>query len=129
ALEQPWVGDRELGRGECEIVVGEDVNIDRARAPAALARPVTPERALDRLRALEQSPGSKHGYNGDAQVHERRLGLDAPRRGRVVGRAGGEPDLGPVAKPCDRAIERGARVAQIATERQQRLSHGASARW
>src|SRR5262249_42456154 len=91
---------------------------------ALLAGAVAPECALDLERAGEQVARSERGRDGDAEVDERRLVLDTPRRRAVVGRAREQADHVPVAECRYGAIEGGARVAHVAAERDQRLSHG-----
>ena len=54
ALEQARMRQREAGLVEREVVVGDQVDVDRARTPALLARAVAAERALDVQRAVEQ---------------------------------------------------------------------------
>ena len=51
------------------IVVGEKVDIDRARAPALLLGTVAPERALDRLRARQAA----HAARGPVSTAMQRL--------------------------------------------------------
>ena len=50
---------------ERDIVVGEQVDVDRARPPALLARAVAAERALDLERAGEQRLRRQRGLDRD----------------------------------------------------------------
>ena len=60
ALEQARVRQGQLGVRQNEVVIGEEVDVERARAPAPLGCAVAAERALDRLRALEQRARREH---------------------------------------------------------------------
>ena len=54
ALEQPRVRQHQVGIVHCHVVIGDDVDVERARAPAALVGAVAAERAFDLLRARQQ---------------------------------------------------------------------------
>ena len=104
------------------VVVGQQVDIDRTRAPALLPGTVAAERALHRLRALQQRMWREPGFDCDAEIDERRLVLDPPGRRAVVRGAGQQTH--PLVTECgDRAIEGGAYIADIAAKRDQRFSH------
>ncbi len=117
-----------IGFVENDVVIRDQVDVDRARAPAPLLRTPSAEGGFDLLRAREQLAWRERGCERDAGIDEGRLVGDAPGRGAVVRRAGEEPDL-PVAQHRHRAVERGAHVAEIAAEREQRFSHAATGRW
>src|SRR5436190_16053882 len=123
------MGERQVWGVEHHVVIGDEIDVEGTRPPAALVRAVAAEGAFHRLRAPQERMRGERGRDRDAGVYERGLILDAPGWGHVVGRAGGELDLPTVAQRRDGAGERVAHVADIAAERQQRLSHGASARW
>src|SRR5262249_48673451 len=82
------------------------------------------ERALDRLRPSQKRAGRQGGFDRDAEIDERRLVFDPPRRRAVVRGAGEKAHVFAVAKSGDRAIERVTHVSNIAAERDERLSHG-----
>ena len=67
-----------------QIVIRDDVDIDRARAPALLVRAVAAERAFHLLRAREQFVRRERRLHLDAEVHEGRLLRDAPGRRFVI---------------------------------------------
>src|ERR1700716_1823437 len=125
ALEQARVGQREVRLFQNHIVVGEQVDIDRARTPALLAGAVAPKRSLHRLRARQERMRRQIGFDRDAYITERRLVLDPPGGRAIVGGAG-EKTHAVVAECGDRAIEGVARVSDIAAERDERFSHDSS---
>ena len=122
ALEQTRMGQRELRLFQSHIIVGEQVDIDRARTPAPLLGTVAPERALHRLRTGQERMRREVRFNRDAEIDERGLLLDSPGR-RVIVRGAGEKTHTAVTERGDRAIEGGAHVADIAAERDERFSH------
>src|SRR5262245_58365291 len=115
---------REVRLAQNEIVIGDEVDIDRTRAPAAFLAALASERALDRLRPSQKRARREAGFDRDAEIDERRLVFDPPRWRAVVRGAGEKAYVFAVAKRRDRAIERLAHVSNIAAERDERFSHG-----
>ena len=116
------------GSVEDDVVIGENVDVERPRPPPPLMGAVAAEGAFDLLRPRQQRLRREPRLGLEAEIDERRLVLDPPRRRRIVGRAGDEAHVLAVAEHRDGMVERVADLADIAAERQQRLSHDASAR-
>jgi len=112
---------------DAEVVVGEQVEIERARPPAPLMGAVAAERPLDPVQGEQQRVRIEVGVDRDAGVDEARLLLVAPRRRGVVGGAGEQRGLRHAADPDDGLFERRADVADIAAERNQDLGHRSAA--
>ena len=55
AFEHVRMRQNEVAIDQHQIVIGEEVDVDGPRPPAALARAVAPERALAFLRARQQT--------------------------------------------------------------------------
>ena len=109
---------------ERHAVIGDQVDIERARTPALLARAVAPELASRPSGRGPAAPAAKASVVGDDRaIDERRLVGDAPGRRAVVGRARDELDGRSVAQRRDGAVERFAHIPDIAAERDQRFSH------
>src|SRR5215475_2782329 len=119
---------REVRLPQNEIIVSDEVDIERTRAPAAFLGALASERALDRLRPSQKRSGRQGGFDRDAEIDERWLVFDPPRRGAVVRGAGEKAHIFAVAKRGDRTIERLAHVSNIAAERDERFSHGLGGR-
>src|SRR5215831_8950579 len=128
ASEQLRMRQREVRLAQNEIVIGDEVDIDRTRAPAAFLAALASERALDRLRPSQKRARREAGFDRDAEIDERRLVFDPPRRGAIVRGADEKAHFFAVAKRGDRAIERVAHVSDIAAERDERFSHGLGGR-
>src|SRR5215510_2833396 len=88
ASEQLRMRQREVRLAQNEIVIGDEVDIDRTRAPAAFLAALASERALDRLRPGEKRARRKAGFDRDAEIDERRLVFDPPGWGAIVRGAG-----------------------------------------
>ena len=58
ALEQTRMRQRQVGDRSTDIVIGEDIDVDRPRSPAPFARPVATERAFDSKCARSRSCGA-----------------------------------------------------------------------
>ena len=82
--EQLRVWQREVRLLQNEVVIGDEIDIDRPRPPAALLAALASERVLDRLRACEQRVRREAGFDRNAEIDERRLVFDPPRRGAIV---------------------------------------------
>ena len=119
AFEQMRVRECQIWLLQCDLVVSQNVDIDRPRAPAPFARPVTAERTFNVLHAYEQGVRLERGRHNDHRIDEGRLVGNAPRRGAVIARARDKPHGAIGAQHGNGAFERSADVAQIAAERQQ----------
>src|SRR5215468_8927292 len=82
--EQLRVWQREVRLLQNEVVIGDEVDIDRPRPPAALLAALASEGALDRLRARQQRARREAGFDRDAEIDERRLVFDPPRGGAIA---------------------------------------------
>src|SRR5512134_1188026 len=87
-----------------DVVIGDEVDIERARAPALLVGAVAAEGAFGVLGAGEQRLRRQPGFDRDTAIDEWRLVGDAPWRGRIIGGAGKEPDGVASAEHRQRAI-------------------------
>ena len=124
ALEQARVRQRQVRRRPGEIVIGEEVDVDRARTPAALLGCGRGRaRARPPARAPASACGRQAGFDRNAEIDERRLVRDAPGRRAIVRGTREQADLLAVAEAAIGAVERVAHVADIAAERDQRFSH------
>ena len=110
--------------GEDEIVIGEKVDVDRARSPAAFAGTVAPERAFALLGARQQFMRRERGGNANHGVDEWRLVGDAPGRRPVIGRARVRRTAVAIAEHDNGPIESRTHIADIAAKRDECLGHG-----
>ena len=80
-------GKRQIWPVDGDIVIGDQVEVERARTPPRLLRAIAAEHALDVVQNGEQVMRRDRGVDRDAGVDEGRLLLLAPGRSDVVGRA------------------------------------------
>jgi hypothetical protein len=125
------MGQREVRLVQCDIVIGEKVDVHRPRPPAAFLGTRAPQRTFHRLGAAQKHARREIRLDGNAHVDERRLVLHPPRLGAIVRRARKQAHVFSVAERGDGAIERVTHVSDIAPERDERFSHGLGgrARW
>ena len=102
---------------ERDIVVGDQVEVEGARAPARLAGPVATMFRLDRVQHAQQRMGIEAGLDLDAGVDEARLFGIAPGRRRVVGGSRPQGRVRELAEVRDGLLERRADIADIAAQR------------
>ena len=124
ALEQARVGQREVGLVQRHIVIGDDVDIGRARPVSLFMRAIPPELQFDLLGAFEKLARRERRFHRNGEVDEMRLVLEAPWRRPIVGRARGQPHVLAVAEQGDGTVENGPAVSDISAEGQQRFNHG-----
>jgi hypothetical protein len=117
-LEQARVWQRQVRFIQCEVIIGENVDVGGTRPVALLVRTVPPESDLYLLGACEQLMRSERRFNHDREVDEMRLIFEPPRWCPVVGRAGYQTHLVSVTEQSDGAIENCAAVSDVATKRQ-----------
>ena len=99
-----------------EVTVEQQVEIDRARAPAFLVVAGAAEPALDVEQDVEQLAGREASLDGDGAVHVAGL-LDRPPRLRLAQRRDADDrHVGQLAHERDGPSDRGLAVAQIRTE-------------
>src|SRR6185437_2389047 len=128
ALEEVWVRQHQVGIVQRHVIVGQQIEIDRAGSPMALVRAVAAERAFAGLHARQQRMRGKRSGDRNQGVDEGRLVGHTPGRGAVIGRARRELYRAVVAEERNGAIEGGAHVAHIAAERDEGFGHGARRR-
>ena len=116
-------GSSSLRRLHCEIVIGKEVDINRARTPAAFLAALASECVLDCLRPRQQLARRQTGLDCDAKIDEGRLTLEAPGGRAVVRGAGREACLVVIAEQRDGSIKRVARIAHVCAKPDQRLRH------
>ena len=124
ALEQARVRQDQVRSVEPHVVIGEEVDVERARTPAPLVGAVAAERALDREAARQQLARRERGRNGETEIDEWRLVLHAPGRRAVVGRAGEQAHV-----PCRRRTSRPPGRASRAHRRRCRRARSAPQPW
>ena len=88
------MGDFEIGRGEDEIAVEQDVQVEGARAVGEAGGAVTAEVALDGQQLGEQPLRIEFRLQSDDGIDEARLRGKAHRLSGVKRRAGGEAAQG-----------------------------------
>ena len=118
------MGQREVRLVQCDIVIGEEVDVHGPRPPAAFLGALAPQRTFHRLGAAQKRARREARLDGDAHVDERRLVLHPPRSGAIIRRARKQAHVLSVTEGGDGAIERVAHVAEIAPEPDERFSHG-----
>ena len=89
-----------------QIVIGENIDVDRARAPAALLASLSAKSALDLDRTLKQRVRIKRRCDHDHGIDESRLVDGAPGRGAVIRRARDKPHRPAGAQARNGVIER-----------------------
>src|SRR6516165_3094223 len=127
-LEQPRMRQRELRRVHAEIVVSEEIDVDRARSPSTFTGALTAQRPLDGLRPAEELVRGEVRFHRNAKVYKRVLILDTPGRSAVVRGAGKQANIAGLAQQCDCAVEGTAGIADVAAQPQERLSHACGGR-
>src|SRR3974390_2184179 len=103
---------------DCNFVICDYVEGNRARAPTLFRRAVSAERALHCVRARQKIARRERRVNRDAEVHERRLLGPATGRRYKDRRARNERDVVALAQLLDGLSEQRAAVADIAAERE-----------
>src|SRR5713101_472643 len=78
ACEQPRMRQREIRRLQCEVVIGEEVDINGAWTPTAFLGALASKRVLDRLSPRKKIMRRHVGFDCDAKIDEGRLALEAP---------------------------------------------------
>src|SRR6202522_1433862 len=107
-----------------QIIVAEDVEVDRPRSPPPFARPVAPEFPLELRGKREQIVRCKRRCHRDDRIDEWRLLGDAPWRRPGIGRADGYSHRLVFGQQRYGLIERRPDVAHIAAQRDESLGHG-----
>ena len=119
ALEQMRVRQRQIGFVQHNVVIGENIDVDRARSPAPFLPPIAAQRPFDALYAYKQCVRIEQGRYDDRRIDKRRLVRNAPRRRAIIRRARDKAHGAIGAQHCNGALERGADVAEIAAQREQ----------
>ena len=108
---------------EDDIVIGDQIEIQRARAPAGFRAAIAAELFLDLVQRVQQRVRVEAGLDFDAGVDEAVLIFVAPGRGGVVGGARDEHGLRHAADVGDGLAEGLADVSDVAAERDQHAGH------
>ena len=116
----PGMRQRECGRVHAQVVVGDDIHVERSRPPAHITGAPGPR--LAGLRECEHRKRGQVGVGSDGRVEERRLFDTTPRCGLVDG---GNPHPGELlAHRVEHGLQRRPAVAEIRTDAQHDARHG-----
>src|SRR6516165_1008398 len=105
------------------VVIGDQIDVERARSPVPLVSAVAAEFRFYLLEREQQRVRIEAGFDFNAGIDEVRLLLFAPGRGHIVGRSREQGSLGHAADVGDRSLEGRANLADIAAERDQGAGH------
>src|SRR6266700_7428318 len=86
ALEQPRMRQRQRPLVELDIVIGDEIEVEGARAPAPFMRAVAAELLLDLVQREQQRMGIEAGLDYNAGIDEVRLLFVTPGRRGVIRR-------------------------------------------
>ena len=123
--DHPRMRQRERGSVEDDVVVEEEVEIERPRAP--MIAPFTVQRVLHGGEHAEHVVGGQARLDQTGAVEKRRLPGGAPHRPRLpVAADGEEGDAGHAAQEFDGTIELLAAAAEIRAASDEASCHGVS---
>jgi hypothetical protein len=116
ALVHLGMWDGQGGLVDDAVAPEEDVQVDRAGAPAGLGGPVAPEPVLDPEEGVEEGAGVEGGAEGGGGVEVEALASGADGECLVEGRACDDVDIWKAVDRIERGEDGGAPITKIGAE-------------